>query len=309
MRNLADSDIQGHVSFRQLCTLSVVIEPDRTYRMHNISLLFTLPSLRSLFIDMAALKREEEHLEETIDSLWSCQLRSYTLQELTLERCGLPSPWIAKMIESCRMLRSFHHEHYHWDMSANYFSHIFHSLTLHQDTLSDARIIELNGCKVVSTRQPDSSHPISFQHFTSLTHLDVPLFVFCTRTHHCPIGKLLPRSLVILAVDLRSAREGFSDDFFISLAAAAEDSLTALNSVEVVCRIEEYQEDGYLPLHFCHLRRLFSRQSIEFVYFLEFVQCEFKAGRISPCPLPSISPNVCSSVHGVTPFDYAIIRS
>jgi hypothetical protein len=285
IRHLADSRLHGRVSFQQLCTLSVATEPDRTYPMHDISLLFTLPSLRTLFIDMAALKEEEEQGGgEAIDcSHWKCQPQSSTIQELTLERCGLPAPWIAKMIGSCRTLRSFHHEHYYWDTDADYFTHIFHALKFHQDTLSDVRINELNGCKVVSARQADPIRPMSFQHFTSLTHLDVPLFLFCTRTQHCSIDKLLPRSLQVLTLDLRSAREGPSDTFFISVAEAAQDSLPELKSVEVVCRIEVYQEDGFLPLHFCHLRRMLSTRGIELIYLLEFVQCEFKAGNKSPC--------------------------
>lgn len=206
MKHLASSRFHGHVSFQQLNHLSIATEPDRTYWMRDLSLVFTLPSLQTLSIDMAALKEEEEHDGEAFDSVWHCRPRLSVVQELTLERCGLPSPWIAKMIESCRTLRRFHHEHYYWDTSADYYLEIFQALTLHQDALFDLRMNELNGCKVASARQADPFQPISFQHFTSLTHLDIPLFMFSTRTQHCPVDELLPRGLQVLTIELSTLR-------------------------------------------------------------------------------------------------------
>ena len=278
IKQLSGSVPHAITPLQQIRTLSIAIEPDRAYRLDALSLLFMLPSLQALTIDMAAFNDKEELSFQSIERFWQCHSRSSAIRDLTLERCGLPAIWIAEMIASCQALRRFQLEHYYWDNDANYYPCIFQALTLHEGTLFDVRMNELNGCKLVSARHIDPSQPISFQHFTSLTHLDIPLFSFCTRTHHCAIDQLLPHSLQILTVDLRSAREGFSDSFFISLAEASSSHLTKLKSMEVICRIEEYREDGYLPLHFCHLRRMFASYGIELVYFLEFVQCEFKAG-------------------------------
>jgi hypothetical protein len=285
MRHLTNIRPHENALFQQLRTLSIATEPDRTYRLHSVSLLFTLPSLRTLVIDMAALNDEELEDAGSVEALWQCDPQSSTVQELTLERCGLPAQWIVSMIESCRSLRTFFLEHYYWDTSAQYYLHIVGALTQHRDTLSDIRMNALNGCRVSSSSQKDPPHPISFRDFTSLTHLDIPLFIFATRTQHCSIDNLLPCSIQVLTVDLRSTREGFSDDFFISMAEAAPHCLPMMHSVEILSRIEEYQEAGSLPLHFCHLRRMFNDFGIELVYFLEFVNCEFKAGNVSPSRL------------------------
>ena len=265
--------------FQRLGNLRIATEPDRTYEMHDVALLFMLPSLSTLTIDMAALNTREEQTSAPIDKIWHCRPRSSTIRELILERCGLPPSWIAAMVASCKTLKHFHHEHYYWDNNAEYYPSIYQSLTEHQETLSYVRMNEVNGCKLDAARQSDPLKPLSFQHFTSLAYLDIPLFTFASRTQHCPIDRLLPPSLQVLTLDLRSAREGFSDGFFISLAETARAHVPRLKSVEIICRIEEYHEDGYLPLHFCHLRRMFSKYGIELSYFLEFVQCEFKAGK------------------------------
>jgi hypothetical protein len=285
IEHLASLSIHANATFQQLSTLEFAVEPARAYQIHDISLLLTLPCLQTLVVDMAALNDQEGQSEELIDHLWHCDPRSSTVQELTLERCGLPVSWITTMIMSCRTLRQFHHEHYYWDNHSNYYPQVVQALEVHHATLSDVRLNELNGCKVDSARQLDPSQPVSFQHFTSLTHLDIPLFSFSTRTRHCQINELLPCNLQVLTLDLRSAREGFSNSFFESLAEAASDHLPSMKSVEVVCRIEEYREEGFLPLHFCHLRRMFSSYGIELLYFLEFVQCEFKAGTFTQYPI------------------------
>jgi hypothetical protein len=279
LQHLSGLNVQSTAPFQQLHTLSITIEPDRAYRMHDVSLLFMLPSLKVLSIDMAALNDEEVQSNEPVHTLWCCSQRSSTVQKLTLQRCGLPASWIAEVILSCQILRRFHHEHYYWDNNTNYYPHIVQALTTHQETLTDVRLTELNGCKVDSVHQSDPRTPISFRQFISLTHLDIPLFSFATRTHHCAIDVLLPNSLHVLTVDVRSAREGFSDGFFILLAEAAPTHLPEMRSVEIICRIEDYREEGFLPLHFCHLRRMFQSYGVELAYFLEFVQCEFKAGK------------------------------
>jgi hypothetical protein len=277
IHHLSGSNSPTSSLFQQLHTLHFTIEPDRVYQMHRISLLFTLPSLHALTIDMAALNNEEETNDALTGTLWYCSLRSSSVQELMLERCGLPVTWIARMIISCRVLREFHHQHYYWDNNTGYYPHIVSALSEHQDTLSDVRLNELNGCRIDAARQFDPSQPVSFQCFTSLTHLDIPLFNFSTRTRNCTIDELLPCNLQVLTLDLRSAREGFSDGFFISLAETALEYVPNMKSVEVICRIEEYHETGFLPLHFCHLRRMFLSYGIELIYSIEFIQCEFKA--------------------------------
>ncbi|KAF2829890.1 hypothetical protein CC86DRAFT_464387, partial [Ophiobolus disseminans] len=277
MKQLSASCSPPNVSFRQLGNLHIATEPNRTYGMHDLALLFMLPSITTLTVDLAALNRTEEQRSAPIEAIWRCCSRSSTIQELNLERCGLPAPWISAMVTSCEVLKHFHHEHYYWDVDAAYYAHIFQALTIHQETLSYVRTNEINGCKVDAAHQSDPAEPLSFEHFRSLTHLDIPLFNFASRTQHCSVDRLLPPSLRVLTLDVRSAREGFSDNFFMSLADAAHRHLPRLKSIEVICRIEEYREDGYLPLHFCHLRRVFASYGIELSYFLEFVQCEFKA--------------------------------
>jgi hypothetical protein len=286
LQHLSRLNVQLSAPFQHLHTLSIAVEPDRAYKMHELSLLFMLPSLKVLSIDMAALNDEEVQNSEPIHTLWCCSPRSSTVRKLALQRCGLPASWIAEVILSCQILRHFHHEHYYWDNNTNYYPHIVQALTVHQETLSDIRLTELNGCKVDSSRRSDPPIPISFRQFTSLTHLDIPLFSFGTRTHHSAIDILLPGSLHVLTVDVRSTREGFSDDFFISLVEAASHHLTEMRSVEIICRIEDYLEEGFLPLHFCHLRRMFHGHGIELAYSLEFVQCEFKAGKTTPASIP-----------------------
>jgi hypothetical protein len=282
--------MQATAPFQQLCTLEFAVEPDRAYPIHDISLLFTLPSLQALFIDMGGLNKKEKQMEG-LENLWRCDRGSSTVQELTLRRCGLPVAWIAAIVASCQTLRQFHHEHYYWDYDADYYPHVVQALGVHQTTLTDVRLHELNGCQVDSVRQLDPSQPVSFRQFTSLAHLDIPLFSFSTRTHHCQVKELLPCSLETLTLDVRSAREGSSNTFFISLAEASPNCLSRMKSVEIVCRIEKYREEGFLPLHFCHLRRMFSSYGINFMYLLEFVQCEFKTGNVKQHTIPSVFPD------------------
>jgi hypothetical protein len=69
---------------------------------------------------------------------------------------------------------------------------------------------------------------------------------------------LVAAQLPGLTVEVRSKRDGFCDGFFISLAEAARRYLPSLEFVEVICCIDEYNENGSLPLHLCHLRRMFA---------------------------------------------------
>jgi hypothetical protein len=302
-QQLAKSDPHAVVPFRQLHTLKITIEPDRVYPMCDISLLLVLPSLRVLSADMAALNDKEIQNSQHALDVWQCKPRSSTIRELSLARCGLPAGWIAKMVLSCQILRHFHYEHYYYDHNTVFYERIVHALSSHKDTLTDLRLNELDGCKLNSASQSDPSKPITFCQFTSLTHLDIPLVCFATRTHHCAIDTLLPASLTVLTADLRSAREGFSDAFFILLAEAVPTHLPRLNSVEIICRIEKYCEEGSLPLHFCHLRRMFHSRDVELMYFLEFVQCEFKAGK-STLPLLPHYPDTWASLHGANAFQH-----
>jgi hypothetical protein len=292
MRQLSSPSSLAIAPFQQLHSLRLDTEPDRTYGLQDISLVFMLPSLSTLTIDMAALNTREEQNSTPVETIWHCPPRWSTIRELTLERCGLPATWTAAMIASCQTLRHFHQENYYWDTNAQYYMTIYQALQCHRESLDYVRMNELNGCKVDAALQTDPTTPIPFQHFTSLTHLDMPLFTFATRTHHCPIDYLLPPSLRVLTVDVRSSREGPCDSFFISLAEAAQSHLPRLKSVELICRIEEYRDDGYLPVHFCHLRRMFSTCGIDLSYFLEFVQCEFKAGE---CLVISYSPHLLTT--------------
>ncbi|KAH3945364.1 hypothetical protein HBI56_072440 [Parastagonospora nodorum] len=167
-------------------------------------------------------------------------------------------------------------------------------------------MIQLNGCKAVSARQADPPQPTSFQQFPSLTHLEVPLFTFCTRTQHFIIDKLLPPSLKALTVDLRSAREGPSDRFCLTLAEFAKHGLPALKTIAIKCRIDEYREEESLPLHFCHLRRLLSRYGMELSYSLGFVSCEFLSSNVPGLRFTTLT-NSSSSKNAFDANDYATI--
>lgn len=307
VKQLSDLQVYAASPFQQLESLHISTEPDRTYGMHELALLFLLPTLTSLTIDMAVLSTVEEEASTPLKSLWQCSPRSSAIRELTLERCGLPATWVSVMIASCKALKHFHDEHYYWSNSVDYYLHIFEPLTAHEDTLTYLRVNELNGCKVDAVRQTDPPKPLSLQHFRSLTHLDIPLFSFATRSHRCTADHLLPASLEVLTIDVRSAREGHSDDFFISLAEAARSHLPRLKSVEIICRIEEYRENGYLPLHFCHIRRMLAKAGIKLCYFLEFVQCEFKAGKHTRLLVSRCSNNICS-LHGKNSRDHEGFR-
>ncbi|KAH7075658.1 hypothetical protein BKA63DRAFT_303195 [Paraphoma chrysanthemicola] len=262
--------------------LSITVEGFRQYHMHHISILFTIPSLQSLTIDMAALSTDEELMTEPVQTVWQCSHGSSSVQEIALERCGLPAPWVTEMVLSCRTLRHFHLEHYYWDSDTTHIVRVVQALQTHKGTLSDIRINELNGCKMSSTIQHDPSKLVSFVDFASLKCLDIPLGDLSIRSHHHDISQLLPSGLHTLTLGIRSAREGPSDAFFISLASATATHLTLLRSVEAICRIEQYDSNGYLPLHFCHLRRLFASSRVDFLYFLEFVSCEFRAAYMEP---------------------------
>jgi hypothetical protein len=271
--------LRAIIQFDRLRTLSITIGPDRDYQMYDMSLLFQLSSLSALTIGSATLDSKEELAEGFGDALWRCQWHSSTIEELTLERCGLPVTWIASMIKSCRVLKHFHHEHYYRDTSVKYYAQLFEALTAHRESIAYLRINELMGCKGTYTGETPFVEPFCLQSFWSLTHLDLPLFSLSTRTKNLQIEELLPRSLEVLTVEVRSARDGPSDSFFISVAEATQSHLPLLKSIEVICRIEDYRPQGYLPVHPHHLWRMFASRGVELMYFLEFINCEFEAGK------------------------------
>jgi hypothetical protein len=269
--------------------------------------LFTLPSLRTLVIVHAYLWEGENRRDEATERAWHCRKRTSTIQELTLKRCEIPTAWISKLIKKCRILCSFHLEYFHWHTSTADYLQIYNALKLHQDTLSEFQMLQVNGCKAVSARQADLLQPTSFQQFSSLTHLEVPLFTFCTRTQHVIIDKLLPPSLKALTVDLWSTREGPSDNFFLTLAEFAKHGLPALKTITIKCRIDEYREEGSLPLHFCHLRRLLLRYGVELSYSLGFVSCEFLSSNVPDLRLIAFT-NSSSSKNAFDTNDHATIE-
>ena len=159
----------------------------------------------------------------------------------------------------------------------------------------------------MSARQADLLQPTSFQQFTLLTHLEVPLFTFCTRTQNDIINKLLPPSFRSLTADLRSAREGPSDRFFLTSAEFAKHGLPALKSVTINCRIEEYREEGPLLLRFCHLGMLLSGCGVELSYSLVFVKCESKPGNI-PRPRFIACLTIAAAKNALNVNDYVTIE-
>lgn len=275
--------LRAMVPFDRLRTLSIAIEPDRDYVLYDLSLLFQLPSLGSLTIRSAALDLVEESSEELTpdigDARWRCQQHSSAIKELTLEQCVLPVAWITLMIRSCRTLKQFHFEHYYRETSAKYYARLFETLKAHKDSITHLRINELFGCKDTSTGGAHYLEPFCLQSFGSLTHLDLPLSSLLTHTRHVPIEEVLPCSLEVLTVEVRSERDGPSDAFFVAVAEATPRHLQLLKSVEMICRIEEFRQQGYLPVHPCHLRRMFARYGVELIYFCEFINCGFEAGK------------------------------
>jgi hypothetical protein len=275
------------VPFDRLRTLSITIGPDRDYQVYDMSLLFQLPSINALTIGLATLNSKEELGEGFGDALWQCQRHSSTIEELILEQCALPVTWITSMIGSCRVLKHFHHEHYYRDTSVEYYAQLFEALTAHKESLVYLRINELMGCRGTYTGEALFVEPFRLQSFWSLTYLDLPLFSLSTRTKTLQIEELLPRSLEVLTVDVSSVRDGPSDPFFISVAEATQRHLPLLKSIEVICRIEVYRPQGYLPVHPCHLQRMFASCGVELIYFVEFINCEFGAGKRTSISFPT----------------------
>lgn len=267
-------------AFHQVHTLSITIKRDRSFELRSISLLFNMPTLRALTIRKGALNlREEQSFAYTpISESWDCVWRSSTVEELIFEECCLDVDWIEAAVMSCRTLKHFQHDFYYWVNSEGLYPRLFDVLANHQDSLMYLRINEHNGCKSHSKNQLEPDKAVSFANYRSLISLGIPLFLLSTKRHSRAIQDILPSTLQVLNIDLRSAREGASDSFFISLAHATRAYLPSLEYIDLICRIEYYDQNGYIPLHFSQLRKMFASQGVRFMFLLEFLSCEFKAG-------------------------------
>ncbi|KAH7361224.1 hypothetical protein BKA66DRAFT_212068 [Pyrenochaeta sp. MPI-SDFR-AT-0127] len=283
------SETSGNVlrpstAFHQVHILSITLDLDRSFELRSISLLFNLPRLRGLTIRKGAMTLREEQLfaQPSFSETWQCNWQDSTVEELTFEESCLPVEWIEAAVMSCKTLKHFQHEYYYWSNHKNVYPRLFHALAKHQESLVYLRINELNGCKMYSEDQLEPDEPVSFANYESLTYLDIPLFFLSIKTSRRLVQDILPSTLQVFNIDVRSAREGFSDLFFISLAWATHAYLPSLRSVEVICRIEEYSRNGYIPMHFSQLRKMFASHGVRFMYHLEFVSCEFKAAYMEP---------------------------
>lgn len=269
------------MQFQRLRSLNIkIVNTQRTFNIDSISLLFNIPSLRALKIKGAVLSREEEQRPNALQEPWRCGRETSTVEELIFEECHLPTLWIVEAVSSCQRLKHFQHEHHYNAGAQDLYPRLLEALRIHRDSLSYIRINEMYGCKVHSKRQNMMPvEPISFADFRLLTHLDIPLFQVSHKGRHYIIQDKFPSSLQVLTVEVRSARDNSSDAFFIALAEAIPLYLPSLKSIEIICRVEEDYETGYLPLHFCHIRRMLAIHGIETLYFVEFVACDFKAGK------------------------------
>lgn len=285
--------------FERLHTLSVTVNVWREYHFSALHTIFSLPTLRTLILKEAAMSKVEEHTWWHGDEKWDYTAKSSFIQELVLEQCGMDCIWLASAISACRTLRRFHcefqHQIYRGMGGEHFYGTVGRALLEHSSSLEDVRINELNGC--ASFRHPTPVPLVSWEGCYALTYFDLPLYALLaptgivvvenslppggqvSRTGGVPIDRVLPRSVCVLTVDVRAHREGASDQFFIDVAdAAAQGYLKALSRVEVICRLELRTFGGLLPLHFCHLRRMFESQGVEFIYCVEMVDCEFIAG-------------------------------
>lgn len=182
---------------------------------------------------------------------------------------------------------------YHWGPPAPSFNWhpllkphypaVCRALQLHQETISTIRILELNNCGSADALYAAPAEPILFSGCTAIKHLAISMLDCIPKNQRYPFEQLLPSTLCSLSVQVRSAKDGACDDFFISLAEAAQSHMPGLKFVHVSCRIETYSEDGYLPLHFCHLRRMFASRGIQFSYHIGFVNCEFTERKFTLC--------------------------
>ena len=267
-------------SFQHVHTLSVSIETLPSFEMRSISLLFNMASIRALTIRKGSLNLAMEEVlgHMSVSEYWLCEPRTSAVKELAFEECHLPIDWITTAVMSCRKLEHFHYG-CHWFNDKNVYPRLFHVLAHYKDSLQNIRINELQGCKKYSRDQLEPDQPLSFKDYGALTHVEIPLFLLAPKSRSRKIQDIFPPTVRVLNFDVRSAREGFSDAFFITLAEAASDHLPSLKYVKVICRIEQFIRGAYIPLHFGCLRRMFSRYGVDFIYSLEYVACEFKAGR------------------------------
>jgi hypothetical protein len=247
--------------------------------MHHISLLFTLPTLACLVLPTLALP--DDDLSSVSTDQWLCKPKASSIELLTV-RGRLPADCIAMMIESCRTLMVFHHLHSDFIGLVPYYPRIFQALDLHKDTIKYLRMVNFCIGNQFATQQGELAKRISFLAYIALIRLIIPSFHLALRAQDRPIRHLLPAQLQGLTVEVRSKGDGFCDGFFISLAEAARTYVLSLEFVEVICCIDEYNKNGSLPLHLCHLRRMFASRGIEFTYSLNFATCEFQACKPFP---------------------------
>jgi hypothetical protein len=290
--------------FEKLHTLSLRVEVLHTYPFKRLKAAFQLPSLRTLKLRDATLNIDEDKEVQARRSLMELTRGSSLIEELILEHCYVDYRCVVEAIETCAALRRFswvyRHSGYKHMGGRLLYPAVLGALSKHASSLEDVQINELDIC---GTKFEDPPASLTWwKDCTRLEYLDLPLFTLghspttsstgsghtIPRLERVSVEQVLPHSLKVLTIDLRTRMNGPSDNFFIDIAeAASRGYFYALERVEVIT-VHGRRHLGFaLPLHFCHLQRMFAAQNIEFLYFIEFASCEAH-GRKFPIYFDSI---------------------
>jgi hypothetical protein len=289
--------------FKNLRTLSLPIHSGHKYQISTLRVAFQLASLRTLKLQTIT-KRDEKVLWEIDRISWSLARPSSPIQELVLEQCYLDCRWVSQAIATCAALRRFC-----WTFQGRFFESlggenlypaVLGALLEHSKSLEDVKINETDVCAYTDRAPPTIR--ISWKDCKRLAYLDIPMFTLVASSRRMAvqghegdrevlkldpvlIQNVLPASLKVLAIDLRTHVNGASDLFFINIVDAVSCGyFHALERVEVITTHGCRNVGISLPLHFCHLRRMFSSQNVEFFYSLELAVCEAHPSKFAYYP-------------------------
>lgn len=304
--------------FERLRTLNITVDVLRTYPFINLTVAFRIPTLETLVLRNAALSSEEELNWAADIEEWKSLAGSSPIRNLILKNCGLHCNEIVEAIRACRILRRFDCDFLyiiHKQLGGEaFYPTVLTALMDHRDTLEDLRISETGACNGFRPYMPYEF--FSFNECRALKYLHLPLYAIAPpdgsivvkhpsspnthvpKTDYVMIDDVLPPSLRVLNIDMVASREGSSDRFFLSIAELDPGPsvyFTHLKRINVTCRLESQRLSPLLPLHPCHLKRMFASQGIEFLFDVEIVPCLFTSGKcVVLCAL--LVP--CLSIHG-----------
>lgn len=261
--------------FTKLHTMRITVHHSFDYYLNDISYVFSLPSLRTLSVDGAGMKFMTQ-----ADRPWHCKPNTSPIQNLIFGRCLLDGPWFARAISSCCALKSFVHRFdygIHSSLGApvgpQSLPNIYDTLGMHYRTLEEVVIEEIDGERVTLTVW---QHLRLFGTYNGLKRMHIPLYTLINGGQYLDfsIPEILPPTLEEIRFDVKAQREGPRDQFFISLASSIPTYLRNLHKIHVYCRIENDTHQGRLPLHFCHLERMFKSVGVEFTFRVEYIFCK-----------------------------------